>query len=139
MKKILSLMFASLLLLASPAWCGSYQYMSASEVQKKLADQAPLSLVDIQVEDDFSRHHISGALATYAYPVKSEQDRQKLAPLLSTLQSGQQPVVIICPRGKGGAKRTYDFLQSGGIAAERLFILEKGQAGWPYPELLAHN
>ncbi len=139
MKKVLILMFAGLLLLAPLAWSGNYQYMSATEVQEKLAVQAPMSLVDIQVEDEFSRHHISGALATYAYPVKSEQDRQKLAPLLSALQNGQQPVVIICPRGKGGAKRTYDFLQSGGIAAERLFILEKGQAGWPYPELLTQN
>ena len=38
--------------------------------------------------------------------------------------------MIVCPRGAGGAKRTYDHLLQQGIAAERLLILEKGQEGW---------
>jgi hypothetical protein len=39
-------------------------------------------------------------------------------------------VVIVCPRGAGGARRTYNYLRDKGIAAERLLILEKGQEGW---------
>jgi thiosulfate/3-mercaptopyruvate sulfurtransferase len=45
-------------------------------------------------------------------------------------------VVIVCPRGGGGAKRAYDHLAGQGVTGGRLFILEQGQQGWPYPELL---
>jgi thiosulfate/3-mercaptopyruvate sulfurtransferase len=55
---------------------------------------------------------------------------------MTQLLSNPDPVVIICPRGAGGAKRAYDHLARQGVADERLFILEQGQQGWPYPELL---
>ena len=125
-----------ILLIASPVWSGSYQYLTPSDVKQKITDQKPLFLVDIQIEEEFSRHHLIGALNTYAYPVKSDADRKKLNSILSQVLPSVDPVVIVCPRGGGGAKRAYDYLLSQGVANERLFILEKGQGGWPYPELL---
>ena len=55
--------------------------------------------------------------------------------MLTKIKADKAPVVIICPRGAGGATRTYDYLLSQGIAAERLLILEKGQEGWACPTL----
>jgi hypothetical protein len=49
-------------------------------------------------------------------------------------QSGND-VVIVCPRGAGGAKRAYDYMRKNNVPSEKLSILEKGIAGWPYKEL----
>ncbi len=89
-------------------------------------------MLDIQVEEEFSQHHIDNAVATYAYPVKSDTDKQKLQAVVGQLQASKEPVTIICPRGGGGAKRTYDYLKEQGISESRLLILEGGQAEWPY-------
>lgn len=135
-KRLVALpLFVFIALLTTPAW--SYQYLPAATAKDYLLEKRPMQLVDIQVEQEFNQHHLPGALATYAYPVKSADDLAKLDAVLPQLQSSAATVVIVCPRGGGGAKRAYDHLQKQGIAAKRLFILEKGQQGWPYPEQLA--
>lgn len=109
---------------------GRYNYISAADLEARLTAELPTNLVDIQVEEEFSRHHIKGATPTYAYPVKNDEDRAKLDVAIERVKANSDPVVIVCPRGAGGAKRTYDYLLLQGIAAERLLILEKGQEGW---------
>lgn len=108
----------------------TYNFITAQLLQERLAANQPTNLVDIQVEEEFARHHIKGAVPTYAYPVKSLAETAKLDPVVETLKANSDPVVIVCPRGGGGATRTYDYLLARGIAVERLLILEKGQAGW---------
>ncbi len=129
----------ALLLLASVLLCGTalaadaqsaYRYISASDLEARLTASQPTNIVDIQVEEEFAQHHIKGATATYAYPVKSEADKAKIDAVVEHLKTNSDPVVIVCPRGAGGATRTYDYLLSQGIAVERLLILEKGQGGW---------
>jgi thiosulfate/3-mercaptopyruvate sulfurtransferase len=112
-----------------------YNYISASDLETRLASNQPTSVVDIQVEEEFRQHHINGAIPTYAYPVKSDSDRAKLDAAIEQVKDHTDPVVIVCPRGGGGAKRTYDYLLEQSISEERLLILEKGQAGWPYTVL----
>ena len=107
-----------------------YRYITAQALQERLTAGQPTNLVDIQVEEDFARQHIKGAVPTYAYPVKSADDTAKLGAVVDKLKANNDPVVIVCPRGAGGATRTYDYLLTQGIAAERLLILEKGQEGW---------
>jgi len=107
-----------------------YQYISASDLENRLTAKQPTNIVDIQVEDEFTRHHIKGAIPTYAYPVKSDADHAKIDAKIERLKANTDPVVIVCPRGAGGAKRTYDYLLQQGISEERLLILEKGQSGW---------
>ena len=63
-------------------------------------------------------------------------DQGKLDAAYEQVASGSDPVVIVCPRGGGGAKRTYEYFAEKGIPADRLFILKGGQAGWPFEELL---
>jgi thiosulfate/3-mercaptopyruvate sulfurtransferase len=138
-KAIVTVFLLAVALATQPAFAlfDSYNYISAAKVKEKLGQNAAMTLVDIQVEAEFNQHHIEGAVATHAYPVKSPEDRAKLAEAVTTLKNNENLAVIVCPRGGGGAKRAYDHLLDQGIAAERLVILSDGQAAWPYPELLA--
>jgi len=114
----------------------TYQYYTADQTKAAVENNEDIILLDIQVEDEWAAHHIKGAIPTHAYPVKTDEDTAKLDTVVSKLE-GDQPIIVICPGGKGGATRTVDYLSgSKGIAAERLFILENGQGGWPYDELL---
>ena len=141
MKKQLSISFITvcmaLFVLCAPAL--AIQYISAAEVKQMIDENKAAVLVDIQAEEDFKKHHIVGATPTYAFPAKSESDRLKLAPVAKKLRDTDETVVVVCPRGGGGAKNAYSYLLESGIAAERLFILTQGQAAWPYPELLEQN
>ena len=107
-----------------------YNYISATDLETRLTANMPTNIVDIQVEEEFSQHHIKGAIPTHAYPVKSDADLSKLNATIEQLKANTDPVVIVCPRGAGGAKRTYVYLILQGVPAERLLILEKGQSGW---------
>lgn len=126
-----------ILLISSFSWAedGKYNYISASDLETRLTSNLSTNVVDIQVKEEFAQHHIKGAIPTYAYPVKSDADRVKLDATVELLKTNDDPVVVICPRGAGGATRTYDYLFQQGISPERLVILEKGQAGWSYESL----
>lgn len=130
--KQIGLLFAAVLFLAASAWSMGYQYISAADLKEDIAQKESGLIVDIQVKDEFSAHHIEGATATYAYPVKSQTDKEKLSAVVEQAKQSNEQVVIVCPRGGGGAKRTYDYLKDEGIAESRLYILEGGQAKWPY-------
>ncbi len=112
----------------------SYQYMTAEQLKTSLENSQPVILLDIQVEEEFVQHHLPGALATYAYPVTSAEETGRIDATLETLSASEYPVVVVCPRGGGGAKRAYDHLKEKGITLSRLFILEGGQQKWPYAE-----
>lgn len=113
-----------------------YNYISPEELKTRLQSGAQQCILDIQVQNEFSEHHIKGAVATYAYPVKSEADRNRIEKEMARLQADEEPIIIVCPRGEGGARRAYDYLLEKGINEDRLYILEKGQGGWPYENLL---
>lgn len=139
MKKQLAMLITLCALFVSPAPALATQYISAAEVKQMIDENRSMVLVDIQTEEDFNRHHIAGATPTYAFPAKSTSDRLKLAPVAMRLHDTDETVVIVCPRGGGGAKNAYSYLLESGIAEERLFILTQGQAGWSYPELVEQN
>lgn len=113
-----------------------FKYYTAEQTKKAIEEKKDIILIDIQVEDDFKAHHIKGVVPTYAYPVKSDEDKAKLEKVLPDLQKSKAPIVIVCPGGAGGAEKTFAYLSEKGIDKDRLFILEKGQKGWPYEELL---
>jgi rhodanese-related sulfurtransferase len=109
----------------------SYNYISPEETAKLIRETpSQVALVDIQVKEGFTKEHLKGALATYAYPVKTDAEKARLAELLPSFKAGQK-IVIVCPRGGGGAKRAYDFYVEKGVSKEQLLILTKGQEGWP--------
>ena len=131
MKKIITLLIGALLI-STAAMAGGYQYISAADLKTKIDNNAQGLLLDIQVEVEFAEHHIPGAVATFAYPVKSDQDKQKLQTFIAAAKESSEPVTIVCPRGGGGAKRAYDYLKEQGVPESRLNILQGGQAKWPF-------
>ncbi len=125
----------ALVLLAPAAIAAQYNYISPDDLKERINANDDLLIIDIQVEEEFKQHHIPGSLATHAYPVKSSNERERLNPILELQRNDSRPVVIVCPRGAGGAKRTYDYLATNGISEDRLLILEKGMSGWKFENL----
>jgi len=116
---------------------GDYKYVKAEELKEILENESPVHLLDIQVEEEFNKGHIKGSIATYAYPTKTDEERAKLDPALPKLKEDNLQIVIVCPRGGGGAERAVKHMKENGISEDRIFILEKGWEGWPYPEFIA--
>ena len=133
LKKISAVLL--MLVFATAAVAANYQYVG-TETFKGWQEQGKSTvIVDIQVPSEFTKLHFKGALETNAYPVKSDEERQRLDATLTQINASTDDVVIVCPRGGGGAKNTYDYLKGKGVEEKRLFILEKGMEGWPHPEM----
>ena len=113
-----------------------YNYYTADQLKEAIEKKENITLLDIQVEKDYNKHHIKGVIPTYAYPVETKEEKAKLDKVLPQLEKNENPIIVVCPGGGGGAKKTIDHLESKGIKADRLFILENGQKGWPHDELL---
>jgi thiosulfate/3-mercaptopyruvate sulfurtransferase len=113
-----------------------FEYYTAEEVKKIIEENKDIMLLDIQPKDKYEKHHIKGAVATYAYPVKTDEEKSRFKDVLPEIRNTEKDIIIVCPGGKAGAERTYNYLLDKGIKEERLYILEKGQGGWPYEDLL---
>ena len=122
-------------LFASAAFAADYQYVSPEKFKEWQESGKKTIVVDIQLPAEFGKRHFKGSIETNAYPVKSDEERKKLEKALEQIKLLQEDVVIVCPRGGGGAKNTYDYLKGKGVDEKRLFILAKGMEGWPYAEM----
>ncbi len=134
MKKLLFICCVALMGMAqvAHAWT-SYNYVEPEQLKGWLEASKPMLIVDIQEKKDFVVHHIRGSLETNAYPVKSDHDRQTIDPALKLCDANHyEAVVVVCPRGKGGAKRAYGYLAKNGVTEGKLYILTGGMGGWPY-------
>ena len=126
---------AIVILLAGPGWAGAagdYNFISAQALKERIDGGSSPMIIDICPAEQFAGGHIKGAIETNAYPVKTVAERARLASCSARIKASADQVVIICPRGAGGAKRAYDFYQAHGVEKSRLLILEKGMNGWPY-------
>ena len=136
MKGILGFVITAVLVAgAAVAGAGDYNYVQQEQLKQWLESAKPMAIVDIQVPEEFQKHHFKGAIETNAFPVKTDLERRRLDQALTRLAAVPDPIVIVCPRGGGGARNAYDHLKAQGIAEKRLLILEKGMEGWPHPEL----
>jgi rhodanese-related sulfurtransferase len=126
---------AMFLVATAVSWAASaygYNYLSAADLQKRLQAKSPMILLDICPVEQFAKGHIPGSIETNAYPVDTDEQRERLAKVLPQIQASKDDVIILCPRGGGGAKKTFDFYKSKGIDPKRMLILEKGMDAWPY-------
>lgn len=134
-RKYLALWIAIVALIIIPQAVFAANYVKPDIFKQWLTTNKPPVIVDIQPADDFGAHHFKGSIETNAFPSKTDEEKKRIDKALSAIRSSNNDVVIICPRGKGGASNTYDYLTSKGVAESRLFILEGGIANWPYPDL----
>lgn len=131
MKK-LTIIITVIALLPVLAWASNYNYISQENMRSRLDTKDQVTIVDICPIEQFAKGHLPGSIETNAYPVKTSEEKAKLQPTLSIIQASSNDVVIVCPGGRGGAKRTYDYYKANGIDESRLLILEKGMNDWPY-------
>ncbi len=117
-------------------WATDLRYVDATQFKQWLSEKKPLILADIQKLHDYRKHHFYGALSTTAYPVKSDADRAKLSVVIEMYRKTGNMVVIIGPRGKASAKRTFAFLVKKGIPQDKIVILTGGIHDWPDREML---
>jgi rhodanese-related sulfurtransferase len=120
---------------AASALSADYRYVSRNDFKQWLESGKKMIIVDIQPPADFAKGHFRGAIETNAYPVKTEQEKQRIDKTLKRIDATPDDIVIVCPRGGGGAKKTSDYLKTKGVSEARMYILEKGSEGWPYPEM----
>jgi thiosulfate/3-mercaptopyruvate sulfurtransferase len=125
---------ASLVLVGCGDKKAAYNYIDAPEVAQLVRENSPVALVDIQVEEDFNEEHLKGAIPTYAFPVNAEEEVEQIVAIMGQI-SPEDKVVVVCPKGGGGAERAVDVLVENGIAQARVFILTDGQYGWPRDEI----
>jgi len=110
-------------------------YIEPQELKELLDKKKPVILVDIQPAADFEKQHLPGSIETNAFPAKTDEEKARLDKALAIIKTSKDPVVVVCPRGKSGAKNSYNYLESKGISEDRMQILEGGIHEWPYKEL----
>ena len=135
MNRNLHFTLLTLICLTTSALAGDYRYVSPDQFKNWLENGKKMAIIDIQPAAEYQQRHFAGAIETNAFPAKSDAERQRLDKTLPQLAKTADDVVVVCPRGGGGAKGTYDYLKSRGIEEKRLFILEKGMQGWPHQSL----
>ncbi len=134
MKRIL-LITATLFTTVTVSAAMAANYIEAEELKQAFEKKAPMIIVDIQPAPDFVKQHLPGSIETNAFPAKTADEKHRLDKVLTTVRASADPVIIVCPRGKSGAKNSYEYLLSQGVDENRLQILDDGIAGWPYKEL----
>ncbi|AGF77519.1 Rhodanese-related sulfurtransferase [Desulfocapsa sulfexigens DSM 10523] len=139
MKKISIISMLFIFLLNVAAIFDSYNFLTADEFKAWLEADKEMIIVDIQVKDEFASHHFPGSIETNAFPVKTEAQKNLILPAVEAYKKTGHDVVVICPRGGGGAKSCYSYMKSQGVPEEKLTILKGGVAKWPYREMLVSN
>ena len=130
-KVVLSL---SLILVSATAALAA-NYIDPAELKELLDKKKPVIMVDIQPAADYEKQHLAGSIETNAFPAKTDEEKRRLDKALPIIKASTAPVVVICPRGKSGAKNSYEYIVSQGVSEDRMQILDGGITVWPYKEL----
>lgn len=117
-----------------------YNYISIQDFKARMDagdhENGSMVITTSQTKKEYATGYIDAAYPTYARPLKTDADFAKLNPFLEKIKDTDAGVVLICPRGKSGAERPYDYFKKHGIDESRLLILEGGQEAFnkAYPE-----
>jgi rhodanese-related sulfurtransferase len=133
-KRIVLVLALALTLLSATAALAA-NYIEPQELKELLDKKSEVILVDIQPAADFEKQHLPGSIETNAFPAAKNEEKARLDSALTIIKASKAPVIILCPRGKTGAKNSYNYLESKGVSEDRMQILEDGIAEWPYKEL----
>ncbi len=138
-KRLFIIALSLICLLNVAAVFEKFNYLEPDQFKEWLDTNKPVIIVDIQVKDEFTAHHFQNSIETNAFPVKTDSDLQSIDPAITLFKRTGHDVVVVCPRGGGGAKRCYSHLKSQGVPVAKLTILKGGVAKWPYPAMLVNN
>lgn len=130
------------LFLTSTGMCekSSYNYISVQDMKARMDagdhENGSLAIMTSQTKKEYKTGYIKAAYPTYARPLKTDGDYAKLIPFLNKVKDTNEDIVFICPRGKGGAKKPYDYFKKKGFDEKRLMILKGGQTAFTkaYPK-----
>lgn len=124
-----------------PEVLGEYNYISPEDVVAHIdagdIESGAMLMVSAQTEEELAKTHMKGKLITnYSRPLETVEDFAKLESSYEIISSTDVPVIVICPGGKSGATRQYDYYVAKGIDPSRLMILENGQNNFSklYPD-----
>ncbi len=131
---ILFAAFVGYILVTTTGLSGA-QYISPETFRGWLAQNRSI-IIDVQPYAAYVKGHFPDSYATFAYPVKTTEQKEKLDALLSVINQSEKPVVLVCPGGITGAPNARMHLLSRGVPNERLFILKGGTSGWPWKNML---
>lgn len=133
-KLLLTVLMLSITTISFAGLFSSYNYITGDELANWLKAKKQMIIVDIQPKKAFDDEHIVGAIPTYAFPVKSDEDKKKLDPVIEKIKQNNLPVIVVCPAGKSGAENAYNYIKSKGIDEKRLYILKGGMGSWTHNE-----
>ncbi len=136
MKNLTLVCLALICLLNVAAIFEKFNYLEPDQFKQWLETDKPMIIVDIQDKDAFATHHFAGSMETNAFPVKTDAEKKQIDPAVAAYKASGNDVVVICPRGGGGAKRCYSYLKSQGVPEDKLAILKNGVDKWPYRDML---
>ena len=139
MKKLWIVSLTLVCLLNVAAIFEKFNYLEPDQFKQWLESNKAVVIVDIQDKTAFAAHHFPGSIETNAFPVKTDAEKKQLDPAVAAYEASGNEVVVICPRGGGGAKRCYPYLKSQGIPEEKLTILKNGIDKWPYRDMLVNK
>ena len=131
-----------LLLLASSGMCRNY--ITVEEVKARIdagdVEKGLLVITTAQTEKEYKTGYIKEAIPTFARPLKSDADFAKLIPVLNKVKDSDADIVFICPRGKSGATRPYDYFKKNGVSEDRMMVMEGGQGAFnkAFPESVSY-
>ena len=139
MKKLFLYSLLLISFLSTGAFFQHFNYLEANQFKEWINTEKPVIIVDIQVKDEFTAHHFPNSIETNAFPVKTETEQKMLDQAVISYKKSGYDVVVVCPRGGGGAKRCYSYLKDRGIPEKKLTILKGGVEKWPHPDMLIKN
>ncbi len=120
--------------------CSGYNYISLQAFKARMDagdhENGSMAIMTSQTEEEYKTGYIKAAYPTFARPLKTDADFAKLIPFFEKVKDTNEDIVFICPRGKGGAKKPYDYFKKNGVDEKRLTILEGGQTAFnkAYPQ-----
>lgn len=139
MKKLTIIALSLLCLFNVAAIFEKFNYLEPDQFKQWLETNKPMIIVDIQDKASFAAHHFPGSIETNAFPVKTDAEKKQIDQAVAAYKANGHDVVVICPRGGGGAKRCYSYLKSQGVPEGKLTILKGGADNWPYRDMLISN
>lgn len=127
---------------AGVALAADYNYISQEDFKARLDagdhDNGKMAIMTSQTPEEYATGHLKAAFATFARPLESDADYAKLDPFLAKVKDTTEDIVIICPRGKSGATRPFDYFKKHGISVDRMYVLKGGQEAFnaAYPDAI---